>query len=81
MVISHLRRAGPRGAKREYVNTQPFVKEFYGRKFTFAHNGEVGRISRRKQFRLNEILPIGKTDSEWAFCYLLERVKEELKNL
>jgi len=77
LVISHLRRAG-RGAKRRFVNTQPFTKELYGRKFVFAHNGFLPQIFHKKDFRLSNFQPLGATDSEYAFCFLLDRMKEEL---
>ncbi len=79
LVISHLRRAG-RGAKRSFVNTQPFAKEALGKKFVFAHNGFVPQIFHNKDFRLIHSRPLGKTDSEYIFCFLLDRIKEELSN-
>ena len=77
IVISHLRHAGP-GIKKEYCNTQPFVREFFGRKIVFAHNGLVRRIFRMKRFKLKYYFPIGTSDSEHAFCYLLDVLREEL---
>ncbi len=77
LLISHLRRAG-RGAKRSFVNTQPFAKEFLGHKFVFVHNGFVPKIFHNKDFRLIHFRPLGKTDSEHIFCFLLDRIKEEL---
>jgi glutamine amidotransferase len=77
LVISHLRRAG-RGAKRSFVNTQPFAKDLFGTKFVFAHNGFVPQVFRDKSFRLTYFKPLGKTDSEYIFCFLLDRIKERL---
>jgi predicted glutamine amidotransferase len=54
-------------------NTHPFVRELWGRHFTFAHNGTVRGIKQRAapgRFR-----PIGTTDSEHAFCALLNRLE------
>jgi predicted glutamine amidotransferase len=54
-------------------NTHPFVRELWGRHFTFAHNGTVRGIKKRApqgRFR-----PIGTTDSEYAFCALLNRLE------
>jgi len=54
-------------------NTHPFVRELWGRHFTFAHNGTVRGIKSeplRGRFR-----PIGTTDSEHAFCALLNRLE------
>ncbi|MCM8774827.1 MAG: class II glutamine amidotransferase [Candidatus Omnitrophica bacterium] len=80
IVISHLRRAGP-GLGRTYENTQPFARELYGRNFIFAHHGLVKRIfhiKHIKRFKINDGRPLGSTDSEHAFYFLLERLKEEL---
>jgi len=79
LVISHLRRAG-KGAKRSFVNTQPFAKELFGRKFIFAHNGFLPQIFSKKDYRLMHFKPLGATDSEHAFCYLLDRMKVEVNN-
>lgn len=77
IVISHLRRAGP-GLKRNYSNTQPFVRELYGRRFVFAHNGLVKRIFHIRRFKTEYYSPVGETDSEYAFCYLMDRLRAEL---
>lgn len=54
------------------ANTHPFVRELWGRHFTFAHNGTVRGIPRKTEGRF---LPIGTTDSERAFCLLLNRLE------
>ena len=51
------------------ANTHPFVRELWGRSFTFAHNGTVRRVRR---FPLGRFRPIGTTDSEYAFCVLMD---------
>ena len=51
------------------ANTHPFVRELWGRSFTFAHNGTVRRVRR---WPLGRFQPIGTTDSEYAFCVLLD---------
>jgi len=53
-------------------NTHPFVRELWGRHWVFAHNGTV-RGARR--LPLGRFRPIGTTDSEWAFCHLLEGLR------
>lgn len=55
------------------ANTHPFVRELWGRHWVFAHNGTV---KRRRSVPLRRFRPIGETDSEWAFCALLERLLE-----
>lgn len=72
-VVAHIRRAsfGPI----ELRNTHPFLRELAGRVHVFAHNGDLPEIER--QFHLNRhriAQPIGNTDSEYAFCLLLNRL-------
>jgi len=54
------------------ANTHPFVRELWGRHWVFAHNGKLPRIKKRK---LGRFTPIGSTDSEHAYCVLLERLR------
>ena len=72
MVIAHTRRA-TRGA-RSYSNAQPFIRELAGRVHLFAHNGDLPGIFESKAFALDRYTPVGDTDSERAFCGLLDRV-------
>ncbi len=37
----------------------------------FAHNGDLDGIEQNERFSLSRFLPIGETDSEHAFCYLM----------
>ena len=72
-VISHIRLAtdGAIAIK----NTQPFGREMGGRMHVFAHNGHVPGIKNLDRFRSDSFRPIGETDSEIAFCALLQRIK------
>lgn len=70
LAIGHIRRR-TRGAT-SLANTHPFIRELWGRHWVFAHNGTLPRVRRRKLGRFN---PIGTTDSEHAFCYLLEALR------
>lgn len=72
MVIAHIRRAtqGPRMLR----NTQPFGRELGGRKHVFAHNGMLHGIETDGRFPARRFRPIGDTDSEHAFCALLDRL-------
>ncbi|THF65179.1 class II glutamine amidotransferase [Pseudothauera rhizosphaerae] len=66
-IIAHVRKA-TRGAV-ALENCHPFVRELWGRQWAFAHNGHL------KDFDLplrGRFTPVGSTDSEHAFCYLLE---------
>ncbi len=71
LLISHLRRAriGPRAL----CNTQPFERELGGRAHLFAHNGELPSF--RELPLSGRFLPMGQTDSEHAFCYLLDQLR------
>lgn len=67
-VIAHIRKATVGGIALE--NTHPFVREMWGRYWSFAHNGTVGSLpatAPHARYR-----PVGDTDSERAFCLLLE---------
>ena len=73
MVMSHLRKATD-GAIAIH-NTQPFARELGGRMHLFAHNGHIPTIKDCDEFVLGSFKPIGDTDSEFAFCVLLERLR------
>jgi predicted glutamine amidotransferase len=71
-VIAHTRKA-TRGT-RAYANAQPFVRELAGRAHLFAHNGDLPGIFKSTGFRADRFNPIGETDSELAFCALLDQM-------
>jgi glutamine amidotransferase len=79
LVIAHTRRA-TRGA-RSYPNAQPFIRELAGRTHLFAHNGDLPRIFESSAFQPERFNPIGETDSERAFCVLLDRMALIWKNV
>lgn len=72
LIIAHTRHA-TRGT-RSYPNAQPFVRELAGRVHLFAHNGDLPGIFGSTEFQPKRFSPIGQTDSERAFCVLLDRV-------
>ncbi|MHA1559510.1 MAG: class II glutamine amidotransferase [Alphaproteobacteria bacterium] len=72
LAISHIRHA-TQGAV-ALANTQPFVRELSGRRHTFAHNGNLKRIGEQPGFKADRFRPVGETDSEIAFCALLQRL-------
>lgn len=72
IIVAHIRRATV-GA-RILRNTQPFARELGGRMHLFAHNGMVHAIGGDPRFVTRRFRPIGDTDSEVAFCALLERL-------
>jgi len=71
LAIAHVRKR-TRGPV-SLANTHPFVRELWGRNFTFAHNGTVRGV---KRLPLGRFRPIGTTDSERAFCVLLGRLEK-----
>lgn len=68
--IAHVRRTSV--GEIDYDNTHPFKRRLFNKDFVFAHNGTLHNY---KNLSLNEFKPIGKTDSEHAFCYILEQIK------
>jgi glutamine amidotransferase len=79
LAIAHVRKR-TRGPV-TLANTHPFVRELWGRHFTFAHNGTVRGVKQRdvvppsgKRFARGRFSAIGTTDSERAFCALLNRL-------
>ena len=72
LAIAHVRKK-TRG-ERTLANTNPFVRELWGRHFTFAHNGTV---TAARDLPLGRFAPIGTTDSEHAFCALMEMLRKE----
>lgn len=77
LAISHIRHATQGGVS--LANTQPFVRELGGRAHVFAHNGDLPGIYRSDALALGSHRPVGQTDSEHAFCALLERLNEPWK--
>jgi len=71
-VLSHIRRA-TQGAV-ALRNTQPFIRELGGRIHAFAHNGSLSGIESEAARGARRFRPVGETDSEAAFCMLLERM-------
>lgn len=68
-VIAHIRKATVGEVRSE--NTHPFIRKLWGRDWVFAHNGDL------KDFRptlCGDLMPRGSTDSELAFCLMLEHL-------
>lgn len=72
LIVGHIRHA-TRG-DRTLANTQPFMRELGGRTHLFAHNGRLDSIDKDYIGDWKRHRPIGETDSEIAFCILLERL-------
>ena len=74
LVIAHVRKANPPGPHTP-ENTHPFVRACCGRRWVFAHNGKVPELlAARGCCHPRHSRPAGQTDSEHAFCYLLEEI-------
>jgi predicted glutamine amidotransferase len=75
-VVAHIRKATQGRVALE--NTHPFVRELWGRYWVFAHNGNLERFAPRLhgQFR-----PVGDTDSERAFCWLMQELAKAHANV
>jgi len=75
IVISHIRQANSGGISLQ--NTHPFSRELWGRHWCYAHNGQLKDF---KTLGLNEsgarFTPVGETDSEYAFCWLMEKINK-----
>lgn len=66
-VIAHIRKATQGDPRLE--NTHPFQRELWGRYWIFAHNGNLEDFAPRLSGRFQ---PVGCTDSELAFCHILD---------
>lgn len=73
LYISHVRWAT---SEVNYANTHPFVRELRGRDYVFAHNGTLHDFKRA--LPLGRFVPLGTTDSEHAFCYLMDYIANEI---
>ena len=66
-IIGHIRKATRGEVSLE--NTHPFHRELWERHWVFAHNGTLDNFEPTLTGRF---LPVGKTDSELAFCWLMQ---------
>lgn len=71
-IVSHIRQANRGRVALE--NTHPFTRELWGRYFTCAHNGQ---LTGYRKLDTGIYRPVGETDSEAAFCWLLARLNEK----
>jgi glutamine amidotransferase len=70
IIISHIRQANRGRVCLE--NTHPFSRELWGCSWVFAHNGQLRGI---KEKPLKYYKPVGTTDSEYAFCWMLDKIR------
>jgi glutamine amidotransferase len=69
-VIAHIRKATQGQVALE--NCHPFVRELWGRYWVFAHNGDLKGFTPVLD---GPFRPVGNTDSELAFCFLLQELR------
>ncbi len=69
-VIAHIRKATQ--GQVSLANCHPFVRELWGRYWVFAHNGDLKDFFPVLDGAYH---PVGTTDSERAFCYLLQELR------
>ena len=75
-VIAHIRKATQGRVALE--NTHPFVRELWGRYWVFAHNGDLKNFQPRLHAAFR---PVGDTDSERAFCWLMQELAKAHANV
>lgn len=68
-IVAHIRKATQGRVALE--NTHPFVRELWGRYWVFAHNGDLKGFEPKLHAAFR---PVGDTDSERAFCWLLQEL-------
>lgn len=69
-VIAHIRKATQ--GRIELENCHPFMRELWGRHWIFAHNGDLKGYTPPLA---GTYQPVGTTDSEQAFCYIMEGLR------
>lgn len=70
-VIAHIRKATQ--GEVSLANTHPFQREMWGQYWIFAHNGDLKNLPRLTG---DYYRPVGNTDSEQAFCLILEHLRQ-----
>lgn len=62
---------------RAHRNTHPFQRELRGKEYAFAHNGTLHGAA---DLDTGWFRPVGETDSEHAFCRIMEAIRERNVN-
>lgn len=74
-VIAHIRKATQ--GEVNLQNCHPFMREMWGQHWVFAHNGNLLNFKPDLNGNYN---PVGSTDSEAAFCLLLQALRDTFPN-
>ena len=75
-IVAHIRKATQGRVALE--NTHPFVRELWGRYWVFAHNGDLKNFAPRMHASFR---PVGSTDSERAFCWIMQELAKSHANV
>jgi len=70
-VVAHVRKATVGAVSLE--NCHPFVRELWGRYWVFAHNGDLKNFAPHLH---GSFRPVGTTDSEMAFCWMMQEMNK-----
>ena len=62
------------GGAPSHADTHPFARSMGGRDYLFAHNGTLD--DRVWNLPIGTHQPVGETDSEQFFCYLLGKIED-----
>ncbi|MCA9671950.1 MAG: class II glutamine amidotransferase [Myxococcales bacterium] len=73
--VCHIRGAAKRASQE---NTHPFIRSYGKRDWLFAHNGQLApRLVSELPLGTPPVFePVGRTDSEHAFCWLLTKIRD-----
>ncbi len=74
-IIAHIRKATQGSVALQ--NTHPFMRELWGRYWLFAHNGDLKHVATHPGCHR----PVGDTDSERAFCLILNTLQARFDKL
>jgi glutamine amidotransferase len=74
-VIAHIRKATQ--GHIELENCHPFMRELWGRHWIFAHNGDLAAYH---PALCGQYQPVGCTDSESAFCFIMQGLRARFGN-
>jgi glutamine amidotransferase len=75
-IIAHIRKATQGAVALE--NTHPFMRDLWGRYWVFAHNGNLDNFQPKLHAAYR---PVGSTDSERAFCWLMQELAKNHASL
>ncbi|BFM48527.1 class II glutamine amidotransferase [Marinomonas sp. THO17] len=71
IVITHIRQANV--GQVCLLNTHPFSRLLWGKTWSYAHNGQ---LEKAHELAIDKTHPLGNTDSERAFCWIIEQLQK-----